>query len=115
MQIWRRGMLYLSIMFLLLLLVGGAGRLIGREETAPAECSAVRETVLATPVSGDTGQRHFARSFRSSFERHEVVTPVPVQFVLPEIRTDANGTVIAGRRSYLHLRYQAFSLSDGFV
>jgi len=111
---WRRGMFYLAVMLFLLIFAGGAERLICRPEKQLDTPRVVRETVLATPASPDAGQPLF-RTFRSSFEREDEETDLPVLFVLPEIRTDANGTVIAGRRSYLHLRYQAFSLSDGFV
>ena len=102
------------LMFFLLIFIGGAGRLIVREEKTAEMCSTVRESFLATPAVHETGHL-FVRSLRSSFDRYDEEEHLPVTFVLPEIRTDANGTVISGRRSYLRLRYQAFSLSDGFV
>lgn len=111
---WRRGIFCLAVMLFLLIFAGGAERLIGRPEKQPDTPRMVMETVLAPPAIQDAGQL-FIRTFRSSFERGDEEADLPVLFVLPEIRTDANGTVIAGRRSYLHLRYQAFSLSDGFV
>ena len=114
MRLWQKGWLIVAACTFLLILIGGAGRLIGSEETIPDSCAEMREIVPAASAAVQTVSvlEHGNRTAPERFHLTE-------SFVVPQgcvrVRTDANGTVIWGRRSYLRLRYQAFSLSDGFV
>ncbi|MBQ8092304.1 MAG: hypothetical protein IJ242_01835 [Clostridia bacterium] len=110
-----KGLFMAGVFCFLLILIAGAGRLIGHEEQLPDPgVPEVRESVLAAPSAGQTEPVQL-RAVRTEQDRLHVISQVNVPGASVRVRTDANGTVIAGRRSYLHLRYQAFSLSDGFV
>ena len=114
MRLWQKGWLILAAFTFLLILIGGADRLIGHEEVLPDVCTEVRELVPAVTAAAQTASVT-ERGNRYDSERFHQIDSIMVPLGSVQIRTDANGTVIRGRRSYLHLRYQAFSLSDGFV
>ena len=114
MRIWQKSWLVLTAFVFLLLLISGGNRLLGHEEEQTSGETEVLEVVLAAPAAVQS-EPVIVHQIRKAPERLSRMEILSMPLISARIRTDANGTVIWGRRSYLHLRYQAFSLSDGFV
>ncbi len=100
-----------------LLLCGGAGRLVARDEaqsaiSPPRTVVAFLTEAHAQPQSGERSE---ARPMGGERQARPVsgLSPARVRAELLQ-RSDANGRVLSGR-SYLREVYEAFTLGDGFA
>lgn len=98
------------------LLLAGAPRLIGRDESSGAlPPAAVHAALVSAPAPGV--QTDGAAVREQQDERQAQAVHASVHLGLDRtvvLRTDANGNVL-GHRSYLHTVYRAFALGDGFA
>lgn len=100
-----------------LLLCGGAGRLVAREEArhAISPPRAVAAFLTEAHAQPQSVEREKARPAGGERQARPVsgLSPARVRAQLLQ-RRDANGRVLSGR-SYLREVYEAFTLGDGFA
>ena len=111
-------LLALSAFVFCCLLLTGAQRLIAAPEQPPAEEPIrLRTAALCAPVpSSQEAEGPVSRIPTPAERQIQLLGSVPKPPIsVPKSGSDANGNVLIGSRSYLHMVYQAFALGDGFV
>lgn len=96
------------------LFLSGAQRLISVQEAPEEEERTVHQAYLCASVSSapEAGRQAKSGHFDvQQFRAHPLCPQEPIK----KIGSDANGNVLVGARSYLHIVYQAFPLGDGFA
>lgn len=107
-------LLSLSCLAFFCLFLSGAQRLISVQEAPKEEERTVHRAYLCASVSSapEAGTQVKSENFDvQQLHAH----PLRPQDPIKKIGSDANGNVLAGARSYLHIVYQAFPLGDGFA
>ncbi len=109
-----RCLMALSCLVFCCLFLAGAQRLISVQEAPREEQHVVHQAYLcaAAPSTPEAGRQANSGHFDvQELRAHLLCTQEPII----KVGSDANGNVLVGARSYLHIVYQAFPLGDGFA
>lgn len=107
-------LMMLSCLVFFCLFLSGGQRLISVQEMPERQERTVRQAYLCASISSAPEADRQANGGYFNVQQFRT-HPSCLQEAVKKIGSDANGNVLAGARSYLHMVYQAFPLGDGFV